>query len=170
MTTRPTDEQARTDEAQKLEFARLLFEAGPTADSYTIGFQLFPDNPNRAVLAGGHWRADPIVIGELTRLRTDQTLTAQQLPTGEDLARNIWVKMQECNDPDAYVKLAKLYAEVQGLIKKPSEGSNANVPVRHVMMVTDHGDELNWEQKLLANQNQLQEDGLKEIRGERIEN
>lgn len=168
MTSHYTDEQRRTEEAQKREFARLLFEAGPSADTFTVGFQLFPDNPNRAVLAGGNWRADPLVISELAQLRAEQTITATQLPGQEDLARHIWLKMQECDDPDAFVKLAKLYAEVQGMIKKPTEGTNNNVPVRHVMMVTDHGDELNWEQKLLANQNQLQEDGLKEIRGERV--
>lgn len=168
MTSHYTDEQRRIEDAQKLEFARLLFEAGPSADSYNIGFALFPDNPNRAVLAGGNWRADPLVISELAKLRAEQNMAATKLPGQEDLARNVWIKMQECQDPDAFVKLAKLYAEIQGMIKKPTEGSNQNVPVRHVMMVTDHGDEMNWEQKLLANQNQLQEDGLKEIRGERV--
>lgn len=170
MTSHYTDEQRRLDDVQKMEFARLLFEAGPSADSYTIGFQLFPDNPNRAVLAGGHWRADPTVISRLSELRAEQAAVSSALPNQEDLARNIWIKMQDCNDPDAYVKLAKLYAEVQGLIKKPTEGSNSNVPVRHVMLVKDHGDEISWEQQLLENQNKLQEDGLKEIRGMRVEN
>lgn len=168
MNEQPNIDQ-RADELQKLEFARLLFEAGPTADSYNIGFQMFPANANRAVLAGGHWRADPIVISELARLRTEQVQVAETLPTQTDLARSIWIKMQDCTDPDAYVKLAKLYAEVQGMIKKPTDANNANTPRRPVMLVRDHGSDAEWEMKMSANQNRLQEEGEKEIRGSRVD-
>lgn len=168
MSEQPTNDQ-RADEAQKLEFARLLFEAGPTGDSYQIAFDMFPANPNRAVLAGGHWRADPIVIGELSRLRTAQTIAAETLPTQTDLARTIWLKMQDCTDPDAFVKLAKLYAEVQGMLKKPSDGTNDKTVRMPVMLVKDHGEDSDWERRLVANQNKLQDDGLKEIQGARVE-
>lgn len=168
MSEQPTNDQ-RADEAQKLEFARLLFEAGPTGDSYQIAFDLFPANPNRAVLAGGHWRADPIVIAELGRLRTAQMEVATTLPTQTDLARTIWLKMQDCNDPDAFVKLAKLYAEVQGMLKKPTEGNPTNQQRLPVMLVKDHGEDSDWERRLVANQNKLQDDGLKEIQGARVE-
>lgn len=170
MSEQTNNDQRATDEAQKLEFARLLFEAGPAADSYQIAFDMFPANPNRAVLAGGHWRADPLVIGELNRLREKQTLVAETLPTQVELARTIWMKMQACEDPEAFVKLAKLYAEINGMMKKPGDAGQSGQVVRHVMQVTDHGDEISWEQKLLANQNQLQDDGLREIQGARVEN
>lgn len=170
MSEQPNIDQRAADEAQKLEFARLLFEAGPSADSYQIAFDMFPANPNRAVLAGGHWRADVMVINELKRLREQQTEVAQTLPTQTELARTIWMKMQECNDPEAFVKLAKLYAEINGMMKKPGEAGQSGQVVRHVMQVTDHGEDVSWEQKLLANQNQLQDDGLKEIQGARVVN
>lgn len=169
MSNHANDEQRHTDRVQKLEFARLMFEAGPTADAYNIAFEMFPQNPNRAVLVGGHWRADPVVIEELSRLRNEQKEVVNTLPTQNDLARTIWLKMQDCNDPDAFVKLAKLYAEVQGMIKKPSDPGSSGQQVRHVLAYTDHGDPSDWERKLVSNQNQLQEDGLKEIAAVRLE-
>lgn len=170
MSNQPNEEQRRIEDAQKLEFARLLFEAGPQADPFNIGFEMFPGNTNRAVLVGGHWRADPLVISELARLRAEQSNAATSLPGHSELARQLWQKMQSCEDPDAYVKLAKLYAEINGLIKKPdAPNPGQNVPVFHVMQVTDFGDEVSWEQKLLENQNQLQEDGLREVAGMRVD-
>lgn len=169
MSNPTNDEQRRADQAQKLEFARLVFEAGPTADTYQIAFDMFPTNPNRAVLAGAHWRIDPTVLEELTRLKSNQVVQAETLPTQVDLARNIWLKMQACNEPDSYVKLAKLYAEVQGMIKKPSDSNQTSQVFRPVMIVRDHGSDSDWEAKMLRNQNQLQDDGLREIAGARLE-
>lgn len=164
------EEQSRAERAQKLEFARLLFEAGPGADTYNIGFELFPNNPNRAVLIGGSWRADPVVIEELNRLRIQSVQEAETLPGHVELARNIWLKMQACLDPSDYVKLAELYAKVNGMIKKPEEPHKDNATVTtKVMLVAHYGSDGEWERQLAANQNQLQDDGLKEIAGSRVE-
>lgn len=142
------------EDAQKKAYAALLLNE---PDPYKAAFCLFPGNTNRAILVASQWPSDQVVIEEQTRLRTEVAANKPALPSKHDLAKVVWERMKGTPDDEAFVKLAKLYGEVNGFIEKPQPSqTNVNIQQNRVMTVRDFGTEENWETKMLDQQRKLQ--------------
>lgn len=124
----------------KRQFAALLRVRPDTPQGrFEAACLVFPKNEDSglAVMAADRWPYDPIVIEELGRLRKVEP--AINLPSREEQARDLY---NIANDPtrsvDDRLKAHKLYAEVQGFIRKPGEsGTTVNIDNRRVMMVRE---------------------------------
>jgi len=82
------------------------------------------------------------------------------LPTRAEFIRNIWDRLQTCDDDD-FTKLGKLYADVRGYINKPVDPQTpqqTNV-VTHVMVVPAHSNASEWEANAKSQQRALITDG-----------
>jgi hypothetical protein len=139
------------EDAQKVAFASLLRKEG---DAFKAGLTLFPNNTNRALRIATEWPNDAKVIAELDRLDADTDPT-KDLPTKVDLAKKVWDRLNKAVEDEDFVKLAKLYAEVNGYIEKPQNSTNVNIQQNRVMTVRDFGSEAHWESKMLDQQRAL---------------
>lgn len=100
----------------KREFAGYLLRKPD--DPYWAALQVYPDDTQLAALIARTWPIDPEVM-RLKKELVDANGAAFYLPQQEELARTLWARMHDRNvTPDEFAKLAKVYAEVMGLISK----------------------------------------------------
>lgn len=147
----------------KRAFAALLYkQASPRP--FEAALQLFPDT-GRALEVSQHWPSDQVVLEELVKLGAAKAEEENRIPTKEDLLRKVWGwidKQGGLMTFDEKIKAAKLYAELNDFIPKQG-ASGGTVNVQNVMLVSDTGDVLTWEQKLQKQQANLILEGEREL-------
>lgn len=144
-----------TEIEAKEKFSRLLLKE--PSDPFAVALKVFPDDTKRALWVANNWPSDPEVLSLQEKATEDEGELAF-LPTKGQLCRDVWEKMQDkFTDPDTYVKLGKLYAEVRGFIEKPQMAVTTNVQnvTNKVMIVRESGSDAEWERKLLEQQTRL---------------
>lgn len=144
--------EASDDTVQKTAYAALLIQE---QDPYKAAFALFPGNTNRSIRVAAEWPSDPIVINEKARLVKEARENLDSLPTKHDLARAVWDRMKGADDDEAFVKLAKVYGEINGFIEKPQTQTNVNIQQNRVMTLRDMGSDSDWESAVLDQQRRL---------------
>lgn len=160
------------DEKQaKTAFAALLYKQ-PGAVPFQVALSLFPDT-GEALRVSQTWPKDQFVLAEIARFAGEQYDDENKLPTKEDLCKKVWGWLETSAGLmtfDERVKVAKLYAELNEMIKKPEPVKVTNENnTWHVMEIPTYGQDSDWERDLGAQQRALQEQGEREIKGERIE-
>lgn len=138
-----------TDE--KAAYAALLLKE---RDPFKAALMLFPDNTNRALRVANEWPNDAVVKAEQAKLTANDG-ELSFLPGKAELARDIWNRMQGTTlaggvvippTPEEYAKLAKLYADVRGLIDRPQPNVNVNnTIVQRVVEVPVFQSSEDWE-------------------------
>lgn len=161
------EEQAR----EKTAYAALLYNQ-PGVNPFQAALTLFPDTAD-ALRVSQAWPRDPFVLDEIARFAGEDSTAEGYIPTKEDLLQKIWGWIDGPTSGlmsfDEKIKAAKLFAEIASMIQKPEPVKPADQTVNHkVFMYRDHGTNETWEDKLLRNQQTLQEDGLRDIAGEVI--
>lgn len=140
------------EKENKVRYARLLLEY--PKDPFKAACELFPQDTRMALWAASHWVHDPEVKEAQRKAR--ETLVLNDNPGKAEAARDVWNRIQSCYDPEVYVKLMKLYADIMGYIEKPKDGTTVNVNTQNrIMVVKDHGSNDQWEEKLKQQQYDL---------------
>ncbi len=95
-------------------------------DPYKAAYALFPHNPNRALLAGAKWPADPDVLAHKEKLQAENNGMGL-LPTKADLARSLWERAHsKLTSDEDFTKMAKLYAEIMDFVPKQAKVNVSN--------------------------------------------
>lgn len=141
------------EKANKKRYAEILIR---TPDPFQAALELFPEQTTWAAWIARHWPKDPEVIANKEALKKGG-FGSEELPDKIDLCRAIWDKMSGPCLPDDYAKLAKLYAEINSMIEKPSATTNvtAQIIIPKVIEVPNHGTDDNWETQVEKQQKEL---------------
>jgi hypothetical protein len=151
-----------SEEQLKLDYAGYLIRE---PDPLAAAILLFPHDMRNALKASKEWPQDEIVLKQKAKLlAASGDVSGAGLPSKDALALDIWQKMQgkgvqEAPTIDEYVKLAKLYADVQGFIDKPSERPtiNNNIILPRAIEVPVYDSDEAWEAEAERQQRQLLE-------------
>lgn len=147
---------------QKEQYALALLDQ-PDRDPYKAALSVFPGDIAQALVVAREWPQDAEVqayIDDMTPAEVD----AKGVPTLNDLARETWRRVQMSLDHETAFKGIK---ELRELLYPKEKGTTINnntlVDNRSVMVVTDHGTDAEWEDKLLAQQEKLVADAARPI-------
>jgi len=162
------------EELSKTAFAALLYRQ-PGVKPFEAALSLFPDT-GVALRVSQEWPGDPFVLTELARFAGEDSAQENYMPGVEDLCKEVWSWVAGDNKEkltfDERIKAAKLYAELNGMIKKPEAApkeADTN-PQFAVMEVPVHATESDWESALVKNQQNLMDEGKKLIAAESVSN
>jgi hypothetical protein len=137
--------------AIKLQFAAQLLKH--ENDAHKAAFATV-DDPGLALQLARMFD-DPVVVAERQRLLGSSDAKSF-LPNKSKQLVDIYAlatdKMQTAEDR---IKAHRLYAEISGFIEKPQSGAGINVLNQGVMIVRDHGDDSDWEEKTIQQQRTL---------------
>jgi hypothetical protein len=130
-------------------------------DPFKVAFACI-DNPNdpksvgKALRMSQLWVRDPLVIAEKERLLTENG-AKHFLPSKEEYSREVLDVARSAKDFDSKHKFYKLYAESQGFVEKPTTNITTNLQniQNRVMVIREKGNDNDWEQNLLAQQDKL---------------
>lgn len=128
-------------------------------EPYKAATAVFGADTGKALVASSRWPRDPDVVQFMDEALSDLG-DMHFLPSKADLARVAW---ELANSPLTHVedrlKAMRLYADVRGFIEKQGITVNNNVLTNNkVMVIKDHGDTAQWEQRLLEQQTKLIDD------------
>lgn len=159
------EEQAR----EKTAFAALLYRQ-PGVNPFQAALTLFPDTAD-ALYVSQNWPKDEFVLEQIARFAGEDSTAENYIPTKEDLLKKIWGWIDGPTSGlmsfDEKIKAAKLFAEIGSMIAKPEPVKPADQNVNHkVTLYRDFGPNESWEDKLVRQQMELIESGLKDIAGE----
>lgn len=141
------------EQEAKAKFAEELLRRPRAA--FEIACELFgPMETGRALKASAEWPVDPYVLDIQAGL-IEEHGERYFLPTKEQFARQVIDYADTIRTPEDRLKAYRLYAEVMGFIEKPGVVVNNNVDNRRVMIVKDHGNDDDWERRLVNQQKQL---------------
>lgn len=154
-------EDLGTDVKKKLFAARLLqIDIANPQDIFKVAMEFAPPGDyGAALLIQREWTNDPIVIEERIRL-VNEGLTVDE----NDIIKKKLVDrlMKIIDDPKAWaedvIKAAKEIASISGITdenKTIINNNNTAFVTNKVMVVKDHGNDDEWEAKLLAQQEAL---------------
>lgn len=135
------------DETKLRKFAEALHTTG---DAFKAGEAVYPRNAGLALKASEEWPSDPLVVETLARLKGED-----KLPEKTELLRELWRKMNSYSmeeGADGFVKLARLYAEVAGLIEKPGNSQSVQVVLPRAMEVPVFASDDDWEKEAARQQ------------------
>ena len=100
----------------------------------------------------------------LAELDEDETI----LPSQQEFSYEIWKQMKACKDPAVAEKLARLFAQTQGYLRKLSDGTGSDAGnVQKMMVVPTTGSEEEWERELKKQQKRLEQYKLEEEKEKR---
>lgn len=158
-------------EREKTAFAALLYRQ-PGVNPFQAALTLFPDTAI-ALRVSQTWPKDEFVLDEIARFAGADSTAENYIPTKEDLLKKIWSWIDGPTSGlvsfDEKIKAAKLFAEIGSMIQKPEPVKPQDSTVNHkVFMYRDFGDTETWEAKLLRQQQEMMNSGLREIAGDVI--
>lgn len=116
------------EDALKREFA-LLWAKYPDRQPAEIGQHLFANlvEPMRGLQAGAVWSRELAVIEQRDYYKLNGgDLDTSDLPTKEQVAREVIAKARTLTDPKESLAAYKLYSEIAGFIEKPGVIVNNN--------------------------------------------
>ena len=146
------------NEAQeKIEFAKLLLQE---REPFKAALRLFPNNTNRAAFVARNWIYDKSVIAEQQRLKSSEDEMSEliSLPTKTEVALEVLERARSCRSPEDSHRFYKLFADMNGMIEKPStvvNNTNNNNPVVKVIEVPHFGTNEQWEAETERQQTEL---------------
>lgn len=103
------------------------------------------------------WQRDEKVLEFRRELEDDESDEVHGLVSKAQFCRDLYAKFLEADPGDA-AKLAKVYADVRGFTKKPTEvhtTTNTTNQTVQVLKVVDHGSDADWERKAVGYQKEL---------------
>lgn len=142
-----------TEEEAKARFGALLLKT--PNDAFGAALKLYPGDTSRCLIIARSWPTDPIVVDAMTG-KVEREGELAQLPDRVELAKKVWDRLNGEMEPEEFVKVAKLYAEIRGYIEKPGVTVNNNTQVNNrVMVIKDLGTDAEWEAKSAKQQREL---------------
>lgn len=143
-----------TEDQAKVRYAALLLKH--PNDYFAAALELYPGDTSKALLIMRDWPTDPIVI-DAKFAKLEDVGELAMLPDKAMLARKVWDLLDRTEmEPEEFVKVAKLYAEIRGYIEKPGLTVNNNTQVNNrVMVIKDLGTDAEWESTAAAQQRNL---------------
>lgn len=144
------------DVGLKKRFAELWIKLG---DPGKAAWELFADKAAGDVLrVKDEWPKDETVLGFRNALLASSSKNSN-LPEKEEVAEKVWAIAQNAEDDEVALKACQEYSKLMGYIEKPREpvveNKTINIDQRRVMIVRSHGDDDEWENKLLEQQRKL---------------
>lgn len=128
--------------AAKKRYAAALVR---TPDPFAAALELYPEDTKTAAWIAKYWSKDPEVLAEKDTLKTAMS-GKEGLPDKVDLSRAIWDRMNGPCLPDDFAKLAKIFAEVNGMIEKQTTPTVvAQIIIPKVIEIPNHGTDSDWE-------------------------
>lgn len=136
----------------KRRYAQALIR---TPDPLAAALELWPEDTKTAAWIASQWSKHPDVIAEKEKLKAEGE-GKKGLADKTDLSRAIWDRMTGPCLSEDYVKLAKLYAEINGMIEKPAPPNvTANIIIPKVIEMPNNGTDAEWEAKTERQQKEL---------------
>ena len=123
-------------------------------EPFKVALLLFNGDVQKALLAATDWIHDPYVIQKKKEL-IEEFGEAKFLPTKFEVAREVIDVARDENDSEVRLKAYRLYGDYLGYIEKPGDTINNQYNQNNVMMIKDHGDDNDWESKLIEWANEL---------------
>lgn len=164
--TVPVIAQEETEEQLNLlkeEFARLLLKE--PSEPFKIALILYPNNTGQALRVANEWPNDPLVK-QIQKQLIEEEGEMAFVATKADQAQLAWkFANNELWMPQDRIKALELCGKFTGAIERPSliqQNNNTQVN-NNVMIVTDHGDDENWERKTMEQQKRLKMEALADI-------
>lgn len=139
----------------KIAYAQLLFL--DPGNPFECGKKIFPDNTGYACMAAVQWKNDPIVIEEMQRL-AEQTPIENLVATKQEALQEAWNMAKDTSvNPKERAAYLRLFSELAEYMPEKSSVKNVqkNEVINRVMMVKDHGEDENWEDKAAEQQRKL---------------
>lgn len=139
----------------KKTFALELLKS-PT-EGFKIAAALFPENAGKALEIATRWPRDKDVTAFMTEA-LDNLGEIHFLPTKGNLARSVWNMSQDARlCVDDKLKAMRLYADIMGFVEKaaPVNINNNMLVQNRTMVVSDHGNDAQWEARLEQQQARL---------------
>ena len=145
--------------AMKREYAKLLAIHKRDSDKAFIDLQMdiiFKFDVSAKLYAKNNWVFDDEVV-EWTEHYLNEGLS-DVLPTKEKVAQMLWdIAMDSHNTRDRILAL-KEYGEIMGFGENSAQTERA---IQNVILLTDNGDNLTWEEKMRMQQHALKEQAEK---------
>lgn len=145
--------------AMKREYAKLLAIHKRDSDKAFIDPQMdiiFKFDVSAKLYAKNNWVFDDEVV-KLTEHYLNEGLS-DVLPTKEKVAQMLWdIAMDSHNTRDRILAL-KEYGEIMGFQENSEQTERA---IQNVILLTDNGDNLTWEEKMRMQQHALKEQAEK---------
>lgn len=145
--------------AMKREYAKLLAIHKRDSDKAFIDPQMdiiFKFDVSAKLYAKNNWVFDDEVV-KLTEHYLNEGLS-DVLPTKEKVAQMLWdIAMDSHNTRDRILAL-KEYGEIMGFGENSEQTERA---IQNVILLTDNGDNLTWEEKMRMQQHALKEQAEK---------
>lgn len=145
--------------AMKREYAKLLAIHKRDSDKAFIDLQMdiiFKFDVSAKLYAKNNWVFDDEVV-EWTEHYLNEGLS-DVLPTKEKVAQMLWdIAMDSHNTRDRILAL-KEYGEIMGFGENSEQTERA---IQNVILLTDNGDNLTWEEKMRMQQHALKEQAEK---------
>lgn len=145
--------------AMKREYAKLLAIHKRDSDKAFVDPQMdiiFKFDVSAKLYAKNNWVFDDEVV-KLTEHYLNEGLS-DVLPTKEKVAQMLWdIAMDSHNTRDRILAL-KEYGEIMGFGENSAQTERA---IQNVILLTDNGDNLTWEEKMRMQQHALKEQAEK---------
>ena len=145
--------------AMKREYAKLLAIHKRDSDKAFVDPQMdiiFKFDVSAKLYAKNNWVFDDEVV-KLTEHYLNEGLS-DVLPTKEKVAQMLWdIAMDSHNTRDRILAL-KEYGEIMGFSENSEQMEKA---IQNVILLTDNGDNLTWEEKMRMQQHALKEQAEK---------
>lgn len=142
-------------EVMKEQYAKLLAKHNRDSDKAFVDPQMdiiVKFDISAKLYIKNNWVFDRVVLGRVEHYLTNAL--SDILPTREQVAQRIIGIANRSYNTDDELKALEKYAEIMGFNKVQQENTGA---VQNVILVTDNGDNLTWEEKMKAQQHNLKE-------------
>lgn len=145
--------------AMKKEYAKLLAVHKRDSDKAFVDPQMdiiFKFDVSAKLYAKNNWVFDDEVV-KLTEHYLNDGL-ADVLPTKQKVAQMLWDMAMDSHNTRDRILALKEYAEIMGFAESNEQVEKA---VQNVILLTDNGDNLTWEEKMRMQQHALKEQAEK---------
>lgn len=145
--------------AMKKEYAKLLAVHKRDSDKAFVDPQMdiiFKFDVSAKLYAKNNWVFDDEVV-KLTEHYLNDGL-ADVLPTKQKVAQMLWDMAMDSHNTRDRILALKEYAEIMGFAESNEQVEKA---VQNVILLTDNGDKLTWEEKMRMQQHALKEQAEK---------
>lgn len=145
--------------AMKKEYAKLLAVHKRDSDKAFVDPQMdiiFKFDVSAKLYAKNNWVFDDEVV-KLTEHYLNDGL-ADVLPTKQKVAQMLWDMAMDSHNTRDRILALKEYAEIMGFAETNEQVEKA---VQNVILLTDNGDNLTWEEKMRMQQHALKEQAEK---------
>lgn len=146
-----------SDQELKIKFAAQFAKSKvkDLSEAFRITSDLFPEPEQRgyALWAAKHWMLDP-EVAEFLPSDDDELHSKESIKEKLTTAMLEILENRFC-EPEDKIKASKELRELYGLTTKPEFNNTITMTTNKVMVVKDFGDDAQWEQRSIKQQNGL---------------